>query len=166
MMVSVLHDIALHFFLFRPLITDSSLQSSENSSHCRNQPSANHPQVLGDEQSAKFTVLFPRARRQIEDGIKKKNICEERENQKFNCGRLCWFLFVFLSFNDFDIFVRPFQCRRSEIESINLYLYSSSYFSIQSWTLHRIMYATFNAETENLSFARCLRLKSPRSRQL
>lgn len=58
-----------HFILF--LITDSSLQSSENSSHCRNQPSANHPQVFGDEQSTKFAVLLSRTQRRIEDGINK-----------------------------------------------------------------------------------------------
>lgn len=95
MMVSVLHDIALHLFFVCPLITDSSLQSSENSSHCRNQPSANHPQVLGDEQSAKFTVLFPRAGRQIEDGIK-KNIGEERIKNVIAAGFAVPCLFSFI----------------------------------------------------------------------
>lgn len=64
---SPFENIAFHS---RPLITDSSLQSFENSSHSPHQPSANHSQVLGDEQSSKFAVLFPRAGRRFEDEIK------------------------------------------------------------------------------------------------
>lgn len=62
-----------HFSIF---VSDPRLRPSENPPYSPNQPSKNHPEMLGDRQSSKFAVHLSRAG-WIENGIK-ENFLKER----------------------------------------------------------------------------------------